>query len=59
MDTCIAIRTIVMRDGTAYVQAGGGIVADSKPEEEYQEAMNKVAALGVAIDRAETGTYGP
>jgi anthranilate synthase component I len=59
MDTCIAIRTIVMRDGTAYLQSGGGIVADSDPAEEYQEALNKVAALGVAIDRAETGTYGP
>jgi anthranilate synthase component 1 len=58
MDTCIAIRTLVLRDGTAYIQSGGGIVADSDPEEEYQEAMNKVAALGAAIDRAETGVYG-
>jgi anthranilate synthase component 1 len=59
MDTCIAIRTIVIRDGTAYLQSGGGVVADSDPEGEYQEAMNKLAALGVAIDRAETGVYGP
>ena len=59
MDTCIAIRTIVLRDGTAYLQSGGGVVADSDPEGEYQEAMNKLAALGVAIDRAETGVYGP
>jgi anthranilate synthase component I len=59
MDTCLAIRTIVLRDGTAYLQSGGGVVADSDPEGEYQEAMNKLAALGVAIDRAETGVYGP
>ncbi len=59
MDTCIAIRTIVLRDGTAYLQSGGGVVADSDPEGEYQEAMNKLAALGVAIERAETGVYGP
>ncbi|HYX86939.1 MAG TPA: anthranilate synthase component I family protein [Gaiellales bacterium] len=58
MDTCIAIRTIVLRDGVAYIQSGGGIVADSDPDEEYHEAMNKVAALGTAIDRAETGVYG-
>ena len=59
MDTCIALRTIVLRDGTAYLQSGGGVVADSDPEGEYQEAMNKLAALGFAIDRAETGVYGP
>ena len=58
MDTCIAIRTIAMRDGTAYLQAGAGIVADSDPAEEHQECVNKLAALGVAIDQAETGVYG-
>jgi anthranilate synthase component 1 len=58
MDTCIAIRTIVLRGGIAHLQSGGGIVADSDPDEEYAEAMNKVAALGVAIDRAESGVYG-
>jgi anthranilate synthase component 1 len=58
MDTCIAIRTIVMRGGTAHLQAGAGIVADSDPAEEHEECMNKVAALGVAIDQAETGLYG-
>jgi anthranilate synthase component I len=58
MDTCIAIRTVVLRDGVAYVQSGGGIVADSDPDDEYREAMNKVAALGAAIDRAESGVYG-
>jgi anthranilate synthase component 1 len=59
MDTCIAIRTVVMRGAEAYLQAGAGIVADSDAAEEYQECMNKVAALGAAIDRAETGEYGP
>ena len=58
MDTCIAIRTIAMRDGVAYLQAGAGIVADSDPAEEHQECVNKLAALGAAIDQAETGVYG-
>jgi anthranilate synthase component 1 len=55
MDTAIAIRTIVIKDGTAHVQAGGGIVADSVPEMEYQESLNKSAALLTAIDQAESG----
>jgi anthranilate synthase component I len=59
MDTCIAIRTISMRDGTAYLQAGAGIVADSDPAEEHEECQNKLAALAAAIDQAETGVYGP
>jgi anthranilate synthase component 1 len=59
MDTCIAIRTVVLRSRVAYLQSGGGIVADSDPALEYQEAMNKVAAIGAAIDHAETGRYGP
>jgi len=59
MDTCIAIRTIAMRDGVAYLQAGAGIVADSDPADEHQECLNKLAALGAAIDQAETGVYGP
>jgi len=58
MDTCIAIRTIAMRDRTAYLQAGAGIVADSDPADEHQECVNKLAALGAAIDQAETGVYG-
>jgi anthranilate synthase component 1 len=59
MDTCIAIRTIAMRDGAAFLQAGAGIVADSDPADEHQECLNKLAALGAAIDQAETGVYGP
>jgi len=58
MDTCIALRTMVLRAGVAYLQSGCGVVADSDPGEEYQEAMNKVAALAAAIDGAETGVYG-
>lgn len=45
MDSCIALRTAVIKDGTVYIQAGGGIVADSDPEMEYQESMNKARAL--------------
>jgi anthranilate synthase component 1 len=50
MDTCIALRTIVIQDGTAYVQAGAGIVADSVPEHEYEETLNKARGLLKAID---------
>jgi len=53
MDTAIAIRTIVIKDGVAYVQAGGGVVADSVPEKEYQESLSKAQALLTAIDNAE------
>ncbi len=49
MDTCIAIRTIVLKDGFAYVQAGAGIVADSVPKKEYQESVNKAKAMMEAI----------
>ena len=45
LDSCIAIRTMLMRDGQAYVQAGAGIVADSDPQREYEECMNKAQAL--------------
>ena len=55
MDTAITIRTIVVKDGVAYVQAGAGIVADSVPEKEYQECLNKAQALLTAIDQAEAG----
>ncbi len=53
MDTAIAIRTMVITQGVAYVQAGAGIVADSIPEKEYQESMHKAAALLKAIEEAE------
>ena len=49
MDLNIAIRTIVVKDGTAYFQAGGGIVADSDPEMEYQETLHKARALSDAL----------
>ena len=49
MDTCITIRTIVIKDGVAYVQAGAGIVADSAPKREYLETVNKAKALVLAI----------
>lgn len=50
MDTCIALRTIVIQDGMAYIQAGAGIVADSVPEREYEETLNKARGLLKAID---------
>lgn len=53
MDSCITIRTIVFKNGKAYVQAGGGIVWDSVPENEYQESVNKAKALLTAIRTAE------
>ena len=52
MDTCIVLRTAVVKDGTMYVQAGGGIVADSVPETEFQETVNKAKALMSAADEA-------
>ena len=55
MDTCIAIRTIVLREGAARLQAGAGIVADSDPEAEHRECLSKLAALEAAIDLAEEG----
>lgn len=53
MDTCIAIRTIVMKDDTVYLQAGAGIVADSDPLREYQETLSKVKVMESAINLAE------
>jgi anthranilate synthase component 1 len=55
MDTCIAIRTMLVKDDTVYVQAGAGIVADSDPATEHQESLNKAGALAVAIEQAEQG----
>ncbi len=53
MDTAINIRTSIFKDGVAYTQAGAGIVADSIPEREYQESLNKAQALITAIEQAE------
>jgi anthranilate synthase component 1 len=55
MDTCITIRTILMRGEVAYLQAGGGIVADSVPASEWEETLHKARALGMAIEMAEQG----
>jgi anthranilate synthase component 1 len=57
MDTCIALRTIVIHDNKAYVQAGAGIVADSVPESEYNETLNKARGLLKAIEIAGGGNY--
>lgn len=55
LDFCITIRTILIKERVAYVQAGAGIVADSKPESEYQETVNKAKAMIKAIEMAERG----
>jgi len=52
MDTCIVLRTAILKDGMMYVQAGGGVVADSVPESEYQETVNKARAVILAADEA-------
>jgi anthranilate synthase component 1 len=56
LDSCIAIRTIVLRDGVAFLQAGAGIVADSEPHAEHEECLRKLAALETAIELAEART---
>ncbi len=53
LDTCIALRTMVIKDGRIYVQSGAGIVADSVPASEYEETMNKAMALLLAVRAAE------
>jgi len=53
LDTCIAIRTIILEDGVAHLQAGAGIVADSEPSAEHEECLRKLAAVEAAIDLAE------
>jgi anthranilate synthase component 1 len=55
LDSCIAIRTLVVKGSKGYIQAGGGIVADSTPEGEYQETVNKSRALRRAIELAQRG----
>ena len=53
LDSCIIIRTVVIKDGRAYVQAGAGIVADSQPDSEYEETLNKARGLLQALEQAE------
>ena len=53
LDSCIAIRTATIKDGTIHVQSGAGLVADSKPDAEYQETVNKASGMLKAIDLAE------
>jgi anthranilate synthase component 1 len=53
LDTCIAIRTVRLQGGRAYLQAGGGVVAGSDPAAEHQECLNKLAALEAALELAE------
>ena len=55
MDTCIALRTMTVKGNTAFVQAGGGVVADSEPELEYEETLIKARALMRAIELARAG----
>jgi anthranilate synthase component 1 len=55
LDTCVTLRTIYMKDGVAYVQAGGGVVYDSVPEKEYVESCNKAKASLKAIEMAQRG----
>jgi len=57
LDTAITIRTVIIKDNIAYIQAGAGIVADSIPEREYQESLAKAQALLAAIDQAEADQY--
>jgi anthranilate synthase component 1 len=59
MDTCIALRTLVVQGDKAYIQAGAGIVADSVPESEYQETLNKARGLLKAIEITRQRVQGP
>jgi anthranilate synthase component 1 len=52
IDTCIALRTCIVKDGKIYLQAGGGVVADSVPENEFQESINKGKAILKAAEEA-------
>jgi len=53
IDSCIALRCAVLKNGTAYVQAGAGIVADSNPAAEYEETVNKARAMAKALSMAQ------
>ncbi len=59
MDTAIAIRTALIRNGQVHIQAGGGIVADSVPENEWQETLNKARAVLHAVDLVNGGLHNP
>jgi len=50
MDTCIALRTVVIAEGVAHVQSGAGIVSDSVPESEFEETLNKAKGLLVSLE---------
>jgi anthranilate synthase component I len=52
LDSCIGLRTLVAKNGHAYIQAGGGVVADSVPAREYQESVNKARAVITALEIA-------
>ena len=54
LDTCITLRTALLKDGVAYFQAGGGVVADSVPSLEYEETRNKARAMEQALEVART-----
>jgi anthranilate synthase component I len=54
LDTCITLRTALLKSGVAYVQAGGGVVADSVPALEYEETRNKARAMSRALEVART-----
>jgi anthranilate synthase component 1 len=53
LDMAITLRTVVVADGVAYVQAGAGVVADSRPEREFEETLEKAGAMFKAIEMAE------
>jgi anthranilate synthase component 1 len=59
MDTCIALRTLVLHDGHADIQAGGGVVYDSVPADEYEETMNKARGLLKAVEIAQSQVLSP
>lgn len=59
LDSCIALRTLVAKDGSVHIQAGGGVVADSVPAKEYQETLNKARALVIAVEIAHQGKQRP
>lgn len=58
IDSCIGLRTLVAKNGRAFIQAGGGVVADSVPESEYQESVNKARAVITALEIAHRGNGG-